>query len=440
MSRSGQHPAPDAPLLRRTRWRLALISSAGMLATLLVLGAALYAAVNATLASAGASALRQQASSLQQLVARGGSQAVEYLSGLPDADDPLGRVAFGGSGTGTISMLVQPDGTLFGETPPVPFAASLPVRAGVAAASRAGGADIREVSLDGTPLRVLSEPISVAGQSWVAQVIEDRTNEQRTLATLLAVLGIGGGVALLASLVVGFTYAGRALVPIRESLRRQRQFAADASHELRTPLTVIATSAEHISRHPRARVDEVSAAVEDIQAEGERLARLVDELLLLARADSDAVELSIAPVDLTDVAADTLRGFSRLAEARGVLLQATGSPVMVDVDADRLRQLLGILVDNAIRHSRPEGVVEVSVSGGARLGVVTVADSGPGIRPEDLPRLFDRFFRAAGGPAEGTGLGLSIARWIAERHGGRLTAANRPEGGALFRLELPLPR
>jgi two-component system sensor histidine kinase CiaH len=436
----GDHRAPDAPLLRRTRWRLALISAGATLATLLLLGGALYLAVNATLASAGVSALRAQASSLQQLVARGGNQAVEFLSGLPDADDPLGRVAFGGPGSGTISLLVQPNGSLFGEAPPGALASSLPVQSGVTAATGTGAVDIRETTLDGTPVRVLSEPISVAGQHWVAQVIQDRTGEQRTLTTLLVVLAIGGGAALAASLAVGFLYAGRALVPIRESLRRQRQFAADASHELRTPLTVITSSAEHIRRNPQARVASVAPAVEDIAAESERLARLVDELLLLARADSDAVELRMAPVDLTDVAGDALRGLGRLAEGRGIRLVASGEPVVVEADADRLRQLVAILLDNAIRHGPAGSSVEVAVQHAGGAGVLSVSDRGPGIRPEDLPRLFDRFFRAADAPHEGTGLGLSIARWIAEHHDGHLTAANRPGGGAVFRLELPLQR
>ena len=167
------------------------------------------------------------------------------------------------------------------------------------------------------------------------------------------------------------------------------------------------------------------------------MTRLVDELLLLARADSGAVEVRAERIDLTDVTGAALRGLARLAEERGVHVTLEGEPVMVSGDPDRLQQLVAILVDNAVRHSPRGATVRLVVSRDGHGARISVADQGPGIRPEDMPRLFDRFFRAPGAPAGGSGLGLSIARWIAERHRGRLSAANASDGGAVFTLSMP---
>ena len=115
-------------------------------------------------------------------------------------------------------------------------------------------------------------------------------------------------------------------------------------------------------------------------------------------------------------------------------------PSELSGDPARLRQLVMILIDNAIRHSPNGGRVFVRVRTEGRDATLVVEDDGPGIRAEDLPRLFDRFYRAAGAPGGGTGLGLAIAAWIAERHDGRIEAANRPEHGARFTVRLPIVR
>jgi two-component system OmpR family sensor kinase len=115
-------------------------------------------------------------------------------------------------------------------------------------------------------------------------------------------------------------------------------------------------------------------------------------------------------------------------------------PAEVAGDAARLRQLVAILVDNAIRHAPAGSRVDVRIRTDGNDAVLVVEDEGPGIRPEDLPRVFDRFYRAAGAPGGGTGLGLAIAAWIVERHGGRIAAANRDGLGARFTVRLPLVR
>jgi signal transduction histidine kinase len=342
-------------------------------------------------------------------------------------------VVFGGPASGTLAIAVDAEGDIVGPRPADPD--GLPVEGGVEAAL-SGGRDVREASIGDTPVRVLSQRVQVGGEPYVIQVAQDRTAEERTLRTLLIVLVAGGLVVLAAAAGFGFLYAGRALVPIQDSLRRQREFAADASHELRTPLAVVHGSVEHLRRNADRPVREVGTALDDIDGEVRHLTSLVDDLLLLARSDSGTVELRREAVDLAEAAGEALAGLRGLAQARGLRLQMDAAPVTVPGDPDRLRQLVAILVDNAIRHSPPNGTVTVTVGHGSPA-LLTVDDEGAGIRAEDLPKLFDRFWRAADAPPGGTGLGLSIARWITEHHGGTISAANRPGGGARFEVRLP---
>jgi signal transduction histidine kinase len=237
-----------------------------------------------------------------------------------------------------------------------------------------------------------------------------------------------------ASVAVGYVYAGRALVPIRDSLRRQREFAADASHELRTPLAITRAAIAEL-RRGRDDPATVDRALDDLDAGAVRLESLVDDLLLLARTDAEAVELAIADTDLGLAAAEATEAFEPVAAAAGVRIILDLEPAPVRGDEARLRQLAGVLVDNAIKHAPRGSRVTVTARPGATL---VVEDEGPGIAPEHLEAVFDRFWRAPGAPVGGTGLGLAIARWVAERHGGRVVAEARVPGpGARFVVRLP---
>jgi signal transduction histidine kinase len=293
------------------------------------------------------------------------------------------------------------------------------------------------------PIRAMTQHVSTPIGDIYVQVIQDRTAEQRTLDAILLVLLIGGAVVVVVAFGFGAIYARRALVPIRDSLdtqraalRRQREFAADASHELRTPLTVIRTSVEHLRRGRGGETP--SEALDDIDAEVGHLTALVDDLLLLARSDSGAITLSRMPVDLGDVAADGTGALVKLAESRGVRLALDPEPAIVSGDQARLRQLIVILVDNAVRHTPRGGAVSVRVRSDDRDAILEVDDDGPGIRPEDMPRVFERFWRAPGAASGGTGLGLAIANSIVDLHDGRIGVANRTEGGARFTVRIPI--
>ncbi|MBA2255058.1 MAG: HAMP domain-containing histidine kinase, partial [Chloroflexi bacterium] len=275
--------------------------------------------------------------------------------------------------------------------------------------------------------------------TYVVQVIQDRTPEVNTLSVFLSVLGVGGLLAVTASLLAGAGYATRALVPIRDALRRQREFAADASHELRTPLTVVRGNVELVRR--RVIDDPTSASLlDEVDVETIHLAALVDDLLLLARTDSGAVQLTAASLDLADVALDAMPSLSGLATSRGVTLELEAAPAPVIGDPVRLRQLVTVLVDNGVRHSPRGGQVTIRVHPDGNRSALEVIDDGPGVRPEDAPHIFDRFWRSPTAPAGGTGLGLAIASWIVEQHDGSISMDRAPGRGARFVARLPLDR
>ncbi len=422
----------DARMIRGVRWRLVLFSGGATLAVLLLLGVAIYTAVADSLATQGVQRLDERAQPIVQWVRRGGTRPA-----------PL-EFRFGGRTTGTIAVLVDESGAV-GKAEDLQLPEGLPSMDSVAVARR-DGRDVRTLDAGGYPQRVLSVLASTpGGGKYVTQVIQDRTAEQDTLDSLLQVLVGGGLVALVLASMLGAAYATRALVPIRaslhaqrEALRRQREFAADASHELRTPLTIVRSSVEDLRLHEDRPVAEVGTALDDIDAEIAHLTSLVDDLLLLARSDSGALDLTLQPVELGDLAADAAVAMMSPASSRGVTVEVDPEPAMVEGDALRLRQVVTILVDNAVRHSPAGGHVRVLVRRERSMARLVVEDQGPGVRPEDLAHVFDRFWRAQNAPGGGTGLGLAIAATIVTRLGGRIGVAGRPTGGAVFTVELPL--
>ena len=220
---------------------------------------------------------------------------------------------------------------------------------------------------------------------------------------------------------------------LQHAYESQRRFVADASHELRTPLTTIQGNAGLLASRDLDR-EARRAAAADIAAESARMARLVDRLLTLARADS-GVALPLAPVELKPVVEAACRQAGAVHPDRQLVVSADDATVAGDEDA--LRQLLLILLDNAFRYARSTVTVELEqAQGWARI---VVADDGTGIPPEQRERIFERFYRVEQSRAGGqNGLGLAIARWIVAEHRGRIVAGSAMLGGAAFLVDLPL--
>jgi two-component system OmpR family sensor kinase len=232
------------------------------------------------------------------------------------------------------------------------------------------------------------------------------------------------------------------LARIEQGVEAQRRFTADASHELRSPLSRLRAELEVTLRRPRER-SEYEEALRSCLDEVERLSRLTDELLVLARLDAaEGREPAGPPVPLAPILDDALRRLAPEAARRGIAVSVDAtSPLAVRAGPSAVGLVITNLLDNAVKFSPPGSRVLIGVAAAGDEAVVSVSDTGPGIGPEELPRLFQRFHRghaARATDAPGVGLGLAICQTLVERHGGRIAVESPPDGGATFRVHLPL--
>ena len=370
------------------------------------------------------------------------------------------------------------NGQLLYDTPearrnPVPASDQLAVKA-----------DEQIVTVPGVspPYRILSGPSRIGGQPVVVQVARSELTITQSMKQLLFVLLLGLPFGVAAAGLGGYSLARRALAPVdrmserarlitaerlkerlpvdnpddelgrlatvfnetltrlESSFEQMRRFTADASHELRTPLTVIRSVGEVGLRGRR---DEVAyrEIIGSMLEEVDRLARLVDRLLMLSRADTGQSKLSTDIVDLSELADEVAAQLGVLAEEKqqSITLERTGAPRWTG-DRLVLRQALLNLVDNAIKYSPVGGRITIRVAESPAAAVVEVSDTGPGIPEELQSRIFDRFYRLDKSRSRdngGTGLGLSIAKWAVEVNGGQLTLEKTNGVGSTFRITLP---
>jgi heavy metal sensor kinase len=332
--------------------------------------------------------------------------------------------------------------------------------------------------------RAVDGRLRLGRREVTALILAPLEDVDRELGQLLAVLLLAVPVALVLSGGVGYLLARKALAPV-DRLRRSteeitadrldhrlpvanprdelgrlsqtlnamiarlersfaeiRRFTADASHELRTPLTAIRTEAEVALARPLPAAD-YQQLLGSILEECDRLARLTDQLLTLAREDASAARRVRDPVDLAALTQGVAETMRPLAESRGLRLDVeAGGPLPVSGDAARLRQVLYNVLDNAIKYT-PEGRVTVRLARRDHAVGITVQDTGIGIPAEHLPRVFDRFYRvdkARSREQGGTGLGLSIAQSIVAAHGGTIELSSTPGQGTTCVVTLPEDR
>ncbi|HYM15378.1 MAG TPA: ATP-binding protein [Dehalococcoidia bacterium] len=353
-----------------------------------------------------------------------------------DVRSILARASLGGSAD-VFVLLLHPDGTVATNPSDIPLA-GLPNATSVAAA-RQDGTNLGTYRASGQDLRVRTTAIRGSDGQLIGFVQAGKSVDSReaSLQTLVIVMAGGGITGLILSAVGGLFVAGIAIRPVKRSFERQREFVADASHELRTPLAVIRVNAEAASLG----ADE-AGAVSDIAAEATYMTRLLDDLLLLAGSDRDGIDLRIERLDLAEIARSAGRAADRLAqEARCYLQIDVAGPLLVDGDPERCREVMLILLDNAVKYTPSGGTITLRASSVGGEAVVAVSDTGIGVPPDQISRLFDRFYRvdkARSRAVGGAGLGLSIAREIMDALGGSLSIDSQPGSGTTVTMRLSL--
>ena len=289
-------------------------------------------------------------------------------------------------------------------------------------------------------VRAVSMPIYESGEvSGVIQYARSLQVIKETVRGLILVLLplVVGALGLAA--VGGLYMARRAVRPIRETFGRQRAFIADASHELKTPLTLIRVDTE-VLRGKLQGQDEMELA-EEVLAEADRMGTILTDLLTMARLDAGALDVARKPFDLSVLIEEETERFRVRAVHEGVRLEVrVPEELLATGDPAKTGQILAALLDNALRYTPSGGSIKVNARRQDGMIEATVADTGPGILPEHLPRVFDRFYRAESARTRkggGTGIGLAIARGLAHAQDGELDAVTAGDGGAMFRLKLP---
>ena len=224
--------------------------------------------------------------------------------------------------------------------------------------------------------------------------------------------------------------------------RRRLQFLAEVSHELRTPITILRGEAEVTLRVQPESPQAYRESLQRIAQKAEEMGRLIDDLLFLVRSEADMVTFEKQRVDLQSIVAEAVHDGTVLARGKGITVveKLPGRPVWANADPQRLRQAVLIAIDNSIKHSHADSAVEVSLSARNGRAAIAVLDHGVGVPPEEMPYVFERFYRIRGGPQrrpESSGLGLPIAKWIAEKHGGRISLSSTPGQSTELIIELP---
>jgi heavy metal sensor kinase len=445
------------------RARLALVSGVLVAALLAAMGAFLYLRLSADLKATVDAGLRSRAEAL-------------LAAGL----DPLPRTGGLIEPEEAFTQVLAEDGRVLDSS------AGLTAEALLSSEAIAGLGGTRffdtevRTQEEPVPARLLAVP---APQGWVVVGVS-LEDQNEALARLLALLVLGGPVVVGLAFGVGWVVAGAALRPVErmrveaeaisgsdpgrrlpvaatrdelarlgeglnrmlnrleEAVERERRFVSDAGHELRTPLGNLRAELELALRRSRTQ-EELVASLQSAAEETDRLSRLAEDLLVLARAEGGRLPVRREDLDIATLVGEAVGSFSGRASALGVSLETSiGEGVRARVDEARMRQAVGNLIDNALRHTPAGGRVVVGLAQSNGSVSIEVADTGEGFADSFLPQAFEPFSRADISRSRadgGAGLGLAIVRAVAQAHGGSVEARNRPDGGAVVMLTIPDP-
>lgn len=426
MNRPVYRTASVPQTLRRLRLRLTIWYAATFLIILALLGIGMFATITSRfdhdLDLSLVDATRQLALLARQ---RGAAAAVDQLR-IPERTLVIADT----SGAATTGTVLEPW-----------------LRELVHAAARPGS--YADTHRDGERiLRAHAEAFRLANSGpYVAVAVADEIELEDRYTALIAEFAAAAVIAAILVAIGGWVVAGQSTAPVERAIEQMRRFMADAAHELRTPLTVVRSRAEVALQRSRS-PDEYVESLRGIERETIRLGRIVEDLLTLARADAGQRPIEHERVFLDDVtldAAEAARVIAARKPVRVEVLEFDEAPVIGD--AALLRQLGLILLDNAIKFTPPGGLVRIAVRNAPNGSPsLVVSDTGVGIAADEVPHIFERFYRGDpsrtradgnGSATEGAGLGLSIAKWIAEEHGAVIMVASESGQGTRITVQFP---
>lgn len=424
MSSPGARPSVGPRSLRRLRLRLTAWYVGTFLLILLLLGVGMFAAITSRFDTDLDASLREATAQLAKAVnARGPQAGTEYLI-VPDRQLYL----FDSTGSGVGASVAAPWLAQFARH-----------------AFDSGGRTIGHRSDEERILRAHAVPFRLAdGRRFVAVAVADEVELEDKYAALIAAFGSAALAALVLVAFGGWVVARQSTAPVERAVDHMRRFMADAAHELRTPLTVVRTRAEIALQRSRTPA-EYEAALQGIERESARVGRIVEDLLILARADAGERPIERRRVFLDDVTLDAAEAARVMADLKSVRLEvADFEEAPVTGDSALLRQLVLILLDNAIKYTPAKGTVTVAVRAAGGHAQLIVSDTGIGIDADQLAHVFERFYRVdpsrtRGLPSasEGAGLGLAIAQWIAHEHRATIRVESHAGQGTRATVQFP---
>ncbi len=411
------------------RLRLTAWYTAAFLSILGALGAGLFVAIR-----------RQMSRELDASV-RTATAALIQAAHIREMEQARGRGLFADA----LDELHIPDRSLYlfdaGGRPIKPAQADDWIAEAAREAARTGRADRDLETPDDHIVRLHAERfLGEGGTAYVATVVANRLELEDQYAALIRAFAAAAFVALLLVAVAGYFLVRQATAPVERSIAQMRRFMADAAHELRTPVTLLRTRAELAAGQDRDAARD-ARTFRTIEGEAARVGEIVGELLTLARADAGERPVARNRLYLDDAVAGAVEAARALAEQKGVAVEVGKfEETPIAGDTALVRQLLLIVLDNAIKFTPAAGRVRLDVSAEDGRGEVLVSDTGIGIRPDELPHVFERFYRGADAAhhAEGAGLGLAIARWIADEHGASISIVSQPGAGTRVAVRFPL--